>query len=104
MGNARQQARQTDLAIYIVNKIRTAQEVCGMSNAEISRRIQIPEKRVGRLLRMERTMKAEELVKFCCLFEISLKWLVSPELERELSTLRRKLAGDAEWPPARRRR
>ncbi|MDD5925523.1 MAG: helix-turn-helix transcriptional regulator [Ellagibacter isourolithinifaciens] len=56
----------------------------GISSVDLAKRLDIDESRLGRILRGECGMRADELVKLCAFFGIEMKDLVSKELLQEL--------------------
>lgn len=78
---------------FIAGQIDIARDVTGWSVAELARRSLIDASRLGRLLRCERHMRTDELLRLCYALQVSPLTLVSKELRSELDRAGRRRAG-----------
>ncbi|MBQ9004011.1 MAG: helix-turn-helix transcriptional regulator [Eggerthellaceae bacterium] len=79
---------------FIVDRIREAREVRGISIAELARRAEIDESHLGKALRGKRELKADELIRLSYALELKSRDAFIPcELMGELQTLNRRGPG-----------
>lgn len=81
-------------ASYIIEKIREARDIRGISIAELARRAEIDESHLGKALRGKRDLKADEHVRLCYALELdSNRAFIPKDMMARLRELNRRAPG-----------
>ena len=77
-----------DLSKYIIERIEEARTVRGIPIAELARRIGVDKKRLWYVLKLQRSMRADEFVKICYILDLNFGYFITKDMADRLKEIR----------------
>lgn len=90
MGNANHSAESMGHDRYIVERLIYLRELRGLTVAELARRSLMDISALGKVLRFERVLKADEFICLCWTLSVGMDYFFPDHVRRELADLNRR--------------